>query len=820
MKRIFLFIILLFGSVTSVFAAEHILQGRIVDSASGSGVGYATVVLTNARGKGVSAVAADKEGAFSLFYNKDGVFKLVISSVGYATIEKSIEFGKENESTNLGNITLQAGVEIESITVKPLVIEKEDRLVYNVKADPDAKYSKMAAIVAKVPGLKTGFRGRLNHEEGKIENIFIDGKPTSLISVQRQYTMDFIGAAVMDEIEVIMPHSAEYGNEGIIINIKTNQPLPIGFASELGGNATPKEGRYSADADAAAKIGKRLSFGVNYAYSLTHSPTLQKNSLSEYLGTEGGEPLYIQHNNAADSTRGQTHKLKFDHSGGARGNGFGYNIVVGGDFADQNRYGFSEAWRTDGTTGNRTNYQSSNSRNNTSSPLNVFGRFNGSFPIIKNKSTLWFWANYNHNESTTDSWVNTAYTDGSTLATHSSSFTSQDQFDARMSTSYSSGKIVNGIPRDLSALDISYSNRRYDNSSLYQTSQAESGFTSTPNEGMMYVQNLLMAELRTRIGFRENPLTRSISLNAALVYDHTTGFYRNTGNTPLNYSMWTWRAGSSFSVNKFFVPFSVVLKIAPMQPSFSLLNPYVDDSNPMHLRYGNPNLRPEMNYDAGISFRMPRGVKWIPKWLSIQLPFYRFSYVDNSINPITEMREDGVTISTYENYGNELKHRVSGGVSIYPFKRASIGLKGSFTSATYNISEGYSNTINTFDWSASASYNFRKNKWFENTGISASYSARPTATVAQAVDYGYYHSLGLSFSTDIPKIKAGLSVRVGDILHGHKFVESTIRSGTFIRHSSNEVLGRSINISAYIRFGKFRRAQGEVDAPESSLKSF
>ena len=129
MKRLLLFIILLFGSVTGVFAAEHILQGRIVDSASGNGVGYATVVLTDARGKGVSAVAADKEGAFSLFYNKEGAFKLVISSVGYATVEKNIELGEDNESTNLGDISLQAGVEIEGITVKPLVIEKDDRLV-------------------------------------------------------------------------------------------------------------------------------------------------------------------------------------------------------------------------------------------------------------------------------------------------------------------------------------------------------------------------------------------------------------------------------------------------------------------------------------------------------------------------------------------------------------------------------------------------------------------------------------------------------------------------------------------------------------------
>ena len=138
----------------------------------------------------------------------------------------------------------------------------------------------------------------------------------------------------------------------------------------------------------------------------------------------------------------------------------------------------------------------------------------------------------------------------------------------------------------------------------------------------------------------------------------------------------------------------------------------------------------------------------------------------------------------------------------------------------YNISEEYKNTINSFTWGLSADHQFRNTKWFENTSLSASYSARPTATMAQAVKWDYYHQMDLSFSTYMPKIKAGFAVKVGDILHGHNFVESTIRSGTFISHSSNEVLGRSINISAYIRFGQFRKAKGEVDAPDDTLKSF
>lgn len=255
MKRVLLITMLLLGSVLFSFATEHIFQGRIVDSATGSGVGYATVVLSDAEGKGVSAVAADKEGNFILRYNQEGTFKLTFSSVGYASVEKSVSLGAEDEQTDLGKVALQAGVEIEGITVKPLIMEKADRLVYNVKADPEAKYRKMASIVDKVPGLdQSGSRGKFQYNNLPISKILINGREEVLISGGRQYTMEFIGAALMDEIEVIMPGSPEYNNDKIILNIKTNQPLPVGFASELGGNAAVPNGKYGADVDVVSKV--------------------------------------------------------------------------------------------------------------------------------------------------------------------------------------------------------------------------------------------------------------------------------------------------------------------------------------------------------------------------------------------------------------------------------------------------------------------------------------------------------------------------------------------------------------------------------------
>lgn len=808
MKRIVLILVLLCSTPLCSIAAEHILQGRVIDSASGSGVGYATVVLSDAEGKGVAAVAADKEGSFTLRYNKEGSYTLTFSSVGYASVERKITLGNADEQTDLGKVALQAGVEIEGITVKPLVMEKADRLVYNVKADPEAKYRKMATIVDKVPGLdQSGSRGKFQYNNLPISKILINGKEEVLISGGRQYTMEFIGAALMDEIEVIMPGSPEYNNDQIILNIKTNQPLPVGFASELGGDAAVPNGKYGADADVVSKVG-RTTFATKYAYSLTHTPTLHKRSTSEYFGTEGGDtPLYTLHDSDADSTRGHSHRLAISYKGEINKRKGYILATLNGTSSETNRLSRSDSWREE-AGGVRSQEQQSDASSTTSSPENINGRITmahqvGAKHVVDLNSTL----THSKSESTLTHYGE----DNTSYESHRSSQTEQDDFSISLGLRKRAGKEGkhNLYP------SIGYTSRRYDNSSLYETlNRGEEEFATIPNAGLTYKQDIISGGFN----YSYSPSRKfSLGLSANLSNDHTTGVFRHTGNTPLDYNQLSWAVNARIFIRTHWLVPNIMLSAEPKRPGLDLLNPYVDDSNPMHLRYGNPNLRPEMNYHGSLAWSLPD--KLLPKWLRSPSLHYFGSYIANSINPITEMRSDGVTVSTYKNYGSEIGHRIVSNILMYPTKNTSLEFNGSYSIRTYNIAEGYTNTIRSFTWGVGGGYRFPKGKWLNNARLSASYSASPTARMAQVVDFGYYHNLGVSFSAYIPKWKAGFDIKVGDILHGHNYVENTIRSGTFIRHNSNERLGRSVNISAYIRFGKFKRVIGEIDEP-TDLKSF
>lgn len=811
MKRGIFVLALLFASINTLFAAEHILQGRVVDTTSGSGVGYATVVLTSAEGKGVSAVAADKDGNFTLHYNKEGSYTLTFSSVGYAAVEKSIEFGTENTTLDLGNVALQAGVEIEGITVKPLVVEKADRLVYNVTADPEAKYRKMTAIVDKVPGLdQTGGRGTFQYNNMPIQKILINGKEELLISGGRQYTMEFIGAALMDEIEVIMPGSSEYGNDKIILNIKTNQPLPVGFASEVGGNAAVQNGKYGADVDVVSKVG-HTTIATKYAYSQTHSPTLHNRSTSEYFGPEGGDaPLYSLFDSDADSTRGHSHRLAISYKGEINKHK-GYILAsLDGYSSESNRYTHTESWREE-VGGVRSQEQQSDANNSTTSPKNINGRINFAHQVGENR-VLDLYSTLTHSKSESTAHTGTAYTeDNTTYESNRSSLTEQDAFNISMSLRKRAGKEGKHNLRPT----IAYTTRSYNNSSLYETVNRDGTSTTIPDAGMSYQQDIISGTL----AYSYSPSRKfTLGLSTGIYNDHTTGVFRQTGNTPLDYNQLSLQTNMNILMHYgWLVPRNILFTVEPKRPGLNLLNPYIDDSYPMHLRYGNPNLRPEMNYNTSIGWSLFD--KILPKWINAFGLHYNNRYISNTINPITEMRPDGVTVSTYANYGSEMAHTISSDIQLYPTKRLNISLNGSYSIHTYNIAEDYTNTISSFSWSVSSGYRFPNSKWLNNARLSASYSASPTASMAQVVDFDYYHNLGVSFSAYVPKIKAGFSVRVNDLLHGHNFVENTIRSGTFIRHSSNERLGRSVTISAYVRFGKFKKVIGEIDEP-TDIKSF
>ena len=228
-KLCFLFIFLTFS--ISVFSEyKGIVSGRIV-TADREAVNFATVHLKgSARGSGTN-----KDGLYHI-KAPAGKYTLVVTALGYKTVEKTIEI-TDGERTKL-NIVIEPDIKsLKEVAVTGANgVNRINKSAYNAIA-LDAKNlhnttQDLAGSLAKIPGVKVRESGGLGSStsitldgfSGKHVKIFIDGVPQE--GVGNSFGLNNIPINFADRIEVykgVVPVGFGTDALGGVINIVTNK---------------------------------------------------------------------------------------------------------------------------------------------------------------------------------------------------------------------------------------------------------------------------------------------------------------------------------------------------------------------------------------------------------------------------------------------------------------------------------------------------------------------------------------------------------------------------------------------------------------------
>ncbi len=228
-KLCFLFIFLTFS--ISVFSEyKGIVSGRIV-TADREAVNFATVHLKgSARGSGTN-----KDGLYHI-KAPAGKYTLVVTALGYKTVEKTIEI-TDGERTKL-NIVIEPDIKsLKEVAVTGANgVNRINKSAYNAIA-LDAKNlhnttQDLAGSLAKIPGVKVRESGGLGSStsitldgfSGKHVKIFIDGVPQE--GVGSSFGLNNIPINFADRIEVykgVVPVGFGTDALGGVINIVTNK---------------------------------------------------------------------------------------------------------------------------------------------------------------------------------------------------------------------------------------------------------------------------------------------------------------------------------------------------------------------------------------------------------------------------------------------------------------------------------------------------------------------------------------------------------------------------------------------------------------------
>jgi outer membrane receptor protein involved in Fe transport len=276
--------------------------GKIMDAKTNKGVEAASVQLIQSkfdtitrkrRDTIISGMLTKANGDFSLENLPIfGNFRLVITAIGYQTIDQKVAFqmkapqgGDFSQALSavdkdLGNIKMEIDAKLlETATVtgtKGLVQMGIDRKVFNVEKNLVSAGGTAVDIMKSVPSLQVDIDGNVTLRNNSPQ-IFVDGRPSTL-------TLEQIPADAVQSVEIITNPSAKFdasGGTAGILNIVLKKNRKTGYNGSLR-SGVDSRGRFNLGGDFNVKEGKINAF-VNANYGQRKSIATSNTNRTTFL---------------------------------------------------------------------------------------------------------------------------------------------------------------------------------------------------------------------------------------------------------------------------------------------------------------------------------------------------------------------------------------------------------------------------------------------------------------------------------------------------------------------------------------------------------
>ena len=206
-----------------------LIIGNLLDAGTGKPLSFASIQLKKMSDTIVVVqVVSDKNGAFECLNLPFGFYKLKATMVGYADLQiDSIYLREERYDFNLGdvklNISSAASSEVIVYAEKPLIENKDDKIIFNVGESALSGGATTAELLKNMPLINNDPNGKILLK-GKEPRILIDDKPTDLNAQQLQDLLESLPGNSIEKIEVMTNPPPQYATEtGGVINIVTKK---------------------------------------------------------------------------------------------------------------------------------------------------------------------------------------------------------------------------------------------------------------------------------------------------------------------------------------------------------------------------------------------------------------------------------------------------------------------------------------------------------------------------------------------------------------------------------------------------------------------
>jgi outer membrane receptor protein involved in Fe transport len=308
-----LFLALTFCTLTVKLMAqtppEATLIAKVIDAQSNQTVPFATASILNRKTKAIVKVSqTDVNGNLKITGLAPGVFTFKISYIGYQTmVRDSMSVGAQKE-INLGTIKMNPSKgtvlkEVQITAQKSTMQLGIDKKVFSVDQSLVSEGGSAADLLQNVPTVQTDMDGNVSLRGSTGVKVLIDGKASLIAGGDIAQILQSIPASSIESVEVITNPSAKYDAEGQsgIINIvlKKNKKLGLnGSVALTAGNMNTynantnlsfQNNKVNIYGNYSFRAGDRLSDGYNnITYKDSSFPTAFANQLSDSRGTNKG----------------------------------------------------------------------------------------------------------------------------------------------------------------------------------------------------------------------------------------------------------------------------------------------------------------------------------------------------------------------------------------------------------------------------------------------------------------------------------------------------------------------------------------------------
>lgn len=680
---------------TSLIAQEIKIQGVVVDSLTREGEPFATIRVYKANDdkEPVAMGTTDLEGRFEQAVKRAGDYRVLFSSVGRKNINIPFSIQKGQTSLSLDTIyvtddvTRLSGVEI--VAQKPLVKMEVDKLSYSVENDIDAKSNSVLDMLRKVPMVTVDGNDNITVNGSSSFKVYVDGKPNVMMSSNPSEIFKNMPASSIKDIEVVTNPGARYDAEGVggVLNLITDRTsesrkqLLNNYSATIRGMAANR----GAGGGAFFSMQKnKFSMSIN-ANVMESFPMESETEVNRTQFTSDGESQLRSYSTMDNSFHIQMGNLNLSYeidslnllTASAGVMGFGMDID-GQSRTDLG--GLAYTTRND----------------NKSKRLSVNGSVDYQHTFASNKErmlTLSYLITTAPQRTNNYSWFETdqtnSFLDLTDRYSHAKDNTIEHTWQADFST-----PIAAGHKLDLGAKYILRDNTS--RSDYYDLMGQEQLWDESSSLDYSHKNRILAgyAEYRGTI--------QRISLTAGLRYEHTwqnvIARLGQTDNFKLDYGNLVPSANLSYKINDS-QNIGATYNLRISRPGITLLNPYVNKSDPTSISYGNTNLDAEEVHNISLVYNL-----FNPKWVvnltlrqSIcdngieQYSFYEGNVLNSTYGNITRNKQTGLNAFVNWNATGKTRFTLNGSVAYVDVRSEQLDLRNHGWQG--NIMFGYQQTL-------------------------------------------------------------------------------------------------------------------------------